>query len=265
MKMRDLPSLRGRLIVSCQAAPDSPIGTPEMIAAFAWAAVSGGAGAVRINGTADIRAVRAAVSVPVIGLSKRRVDGFSVFITPTLQDAMDVAEAGADFVAIDATLRARPDGLSVQDVIGQLRARGIRVVADVDCVEAGVQAARAGADLVASTLAGYTSGEVPTDPDVRLVRDLVSATSAPVVAEGRYNEPAQVRAAFDAGAYAVVVGQAITNPIAITHRFAAATPSGLFRDRQRDNTNPDLDDADSGGIPPAEPSSARRSSVDDAG
>jgi N-acylglucosamine-6-phosphate 2-epimerase len=219
------------LIVSCQAALGSPLGTPEIIAALAKSAVAGGATAIRVNGIADIRAVRAAVTVPLIGLLKRRVDGSPVFITPTLEDAIDVAEAGADLVALDATLRRRPDGRTAGDVLRTLADRGIRVVADVDGLEAGLAAAEAGAEYIASTLAGYTAGSIPADPDIELVRDLVEATSTAVIAEGRYREPGQIRAAFEAGAFAVVVGEAITNPESITRRFVAATPAGAVAAR----------------------------------
>jgi N-acylglucosamine-6-phosphate 2-epimerase len=44
----------------------------------------------------------------------------------------------------------------------------------------------------------------------------------PVVAEGRITTPGEARAALDAGAWAVVVGGAITRPQLITARFAAA-------------------------------------------
>jgi N-acylglucosamine-6-phosphate 2-epimerase len=121
--------------------------------------------------------------------------------------------------------------------VARLRELGITVMADIDSVEAGIEAARAGADLLASTLAGYTSGDIPIGPDIELVRQLAKTGHAPVIAEGRYHQPAQVRAALEAGAYAVVVGQAITNPIAITRRFVEATyPPPEVRMRPRPAT-----------------------------
>ncbi len=95
-------------------------------------------------------------------------------------------------------------------------------MADVDCLQAGVMAARAGADLVATTLSGYTGIETPDLPDIELVAGLVREVSCPVVAEGRYWSPQEVRLAFAAGAHAVVVGTAITNPMAITRRLVEA-------------------------------------------
>jgi N-acylglucosamine-6-phosphate 2-epimerase len=224
--MRDLGRIRGRLVVSCQAPEGSPLDAAETMAILARAAVAGGAGGIRARGAAHVAAIKAAVDVPVIGLVKRRVPGSPVYITPTFEDARVLVEAGADLVAIDATLRPRPDGIGAAALIQRIEQElGVGVVADVDSVRAGRAAAAAGATAVASTLAGYT-GDAPPDrrPDLRLVRRLVDALDRPVIAEGRYATPAQVGAAFACGAHAVVVGEAITDPVALTRRLAAAAP-----------------------------------------
>jgi N-acylglucosamine-6-phosphate 2-epimerase len=218
-------SLRGSLIVSCQAPPGSPLDDPRIIAALAEAAALGGAGGIRVNGPLHVQAVKAVVDVPVIGLLKRRVDGSPVYITPTLEDALEVADAGADIVAIDATLRPRPDGRTTADIVARLHDQGAGVIADIDSLEAAIAAAETGADFVASTLAGYTDGSVPTGPAVDLVAAMARTIRTPVIAEGRYQTPEDVEAAFRAGAFAVVVGAAITNPTAITRRLASAAPS----------------------------------------
>lgn len=220
------PALRDALIVSCQAPPGSPLRAPAHMAAMARAALAGGARAIRAEGPADIEAITRAVPLPVIGLRKLSVPGSDVYITPTLESARDVVAAGADVVAVDATLRPRPDGASPEAFIGRLnRELGVPVLADVDTAEAGLRAREAGAAAVATTLSGYV-GPTPTPdgPDLDLVAELAARLDCPVVAEGRYATPAQVRAAFAAGAFAVVVGTAITNPLALTQRFAAATP-----------------------------------------
>ena len=86
-----------------------------------------------------------------------------------------------------------------------------------------VAARAAGADAVATTLSGYTGdGGAPEEPDLELVERLASELDCPVLAEGRYSTPADVAAAFDAGAFAVVVGTAITDPTALTRRLAEA-------------------------------------------
>ena len=161
----------------------------------------------------------------MIGLRKRELAGTPVYITPELRDAGEIATAGADAIALDATLRPRAGGLSAADFIARLRTDlAIPLLADVDGFEAGVAAREAGADAVATTLSGYTGGAVPEQPDLELVRRLAAALDCPVVAEGRYASPELVRAAFQAGAHAVVVGTAITDPLTLTRRFAAATP-----------------------------------------
>jgi N-acylglucosamine-6-phosphate 2-epimerase len=223
-----LERMRGRLVVSVQAAPESPLAAPGHLAAIARAVELGGAAGIRTEGVAAVAAIREAVDVPVIGLVKRRVSGSEVYITPELEDALAVAEAGADLVAVDATERARPDGRGGAEFVAALADElPGRIVADVDRLSAGVAAADAGAAALATTLSGYTTATEPSaSPDVALVADLAAELDVPVLAEGRYATPADVRAAFAAGALAVVVGTAITDPRALTRRLAAATPGG---------------------------------------
>jgi N-acylglucosamine-6-phosphate 2-epimerase len=219
-----LARLEGGLVVSVQAPEGSPLRETAHMVAMARAAEAGGAAGVRAAGGADIAAIRAAVALPVIGLRKRRVSGSEVYITPELADAHEVAAAGADILAVDATLRPRPGATTSSDFIAALL-RGLPqpLLADVDSLEAGAAAREAGAAAVATTLAGYTGdGSPPPGPDLELVAQLAAELDCPVLAEGRYGSPEAVRAAFEAGAFAVVVGTAITDPLALTRRFAAA-------------------------------------------
>ena len=218
-----LASLRGRLIVSCQAPPGSPLRDPGIIAALAQCAERGGAGGVRIDGPDDIAAVRRAVAIPIIGIYKMS-DRSPVYITPTFDAGHTIVQAGAHIVAVQATREraSTPDRLS--DLIARLREEcRVPVMADVSTLEEGLDAAGAGADLVATTMAGYTphSRQMP-GPDLDLVRDLARGVSIPVVAEGRIRTPEEAAAALQAGAWAVVVGRAITMPEAITEAFARA-------------------------------------------
>jgi len=219
----DLEALRGRLIVSAQAYPGEPMRTPTTMAQVAASAVIGGAAAIRVQGIADVQFTRSAVEVPVIGLWKDGHDG--VFITPTARHALAVAHAGAHIVALDGTRRGRPDGLSLQQTIELVHAEShALVMADCGSLQDALAAAEAGADLVGTTLAGY-SGERPKTqgPDLELLEAIAAAgLSVPLVAEGRIHTPAQARAALDAGAFAVVVGTAITHPATITGWFDAA-------------------------------------------
>lgn len=220
----------GALIVSCQARADNPLHGADFMAAMARAAEQGGAGTIRANGGADIAAIRRVTDLPLIGLVKRWRDGESVTITPDEAAAREAAEAGADIIALDATARPRL-GPPPSDLIRYIKGEfGKAVLADVATEAEAEGAVAAGADYVATTLSGYTDDSpVGPEPNIALVRRLATFLPVPVLAEGRYGTPDQVRAAFAAGAHGVVVGTAITNPREITRAFAAACPTGSPR------------------------------------
>ena len=215
-----LSRLRGRLIVSCQALPGSPLRDSTIIAALAQCAERGGAGGVRIDGPDDVAAVRRLVAIPVIGLYKMR-DSSPVYITPTFDAARAVAAAGADIVAVQATRERAATPHPLPDLIARIhRDCRIAVMADVSTLDEGIAAEAAGADLIATTMAGYTPhSRQMRDPDLELIRELAGRISIPVVAEGRIGTPQEAAAALRAGAWAVVVGRAITMPEAITEGF----------------------------------------------
>jgi len=216
--------LQGGLIVSCQALPHEPLFGADIMARLAVAAQEGGAVGIRANSPVDIAAIRAACPLPLIGLSKIDVPGFEVYITPTLADAQAVADAGADIIALDATARSRPEGGDAAGFIRRVQeATGRAVLADISTEEEALAAQEAGADFISTTMAGYTPYSAQqTEPDIDLVRRLASRLHVPLIAEGRIATPGQARAALDAGAWAVVVGGAITRPQQITARFAQA-------------------------------------------
>lgn len=210
------------IVVSCQAGPDNPLHGPGPMALMARAAEAGGAAGIRANGPADVAAIRAAVSVPVLGINKTG-DRDGVYITPSFEAAAAVVRAGATVVALDGTARPRPGG-DLARLVAEIHERlGVPVMADVDTLAAGRYARAAGADLVGSTLSGYTDGSVDGDgPDLALVKALADELDCPIVAEGRYWTRDDVLAGFDAGAHTVVVGTAVTNPMAITRRLVEA-------------------------------------------
>lgn len=213
---RILDQLRGKLVVSCQPVPGGPLDAPDITARFALAALDGGASGLRIEGIENLRAVRAATDVPIIGLIKRDRDDTEVRITPTVEDALALAREGADIVAFDATDRPRP--VPVVDIVAAIHAEGKLAMADCSTIAEGRAAAEAGCAIVASTLSGYTGPTVPDDPDFALVEALAGLGRF-VIAEGRYNVPDYARRAVRAGADAVVVGSAITRPEHITSWF----------------------------------------------
>lgn len=215
--------VKGQLIVSCQALAHEPLHGAEIMARMAIAAEQGGAVAIRANSPADIAAIRKTVTLPIIGLYKDDIEGYPVYITPTLRHALAVAEAGADVIAIDATARSRPEPGTLADFIGRIHMQtGLPVLADISTTVEGIAAIDAGADFVSTTMSGYTSDSPQQrDPDLELVATLSRAISVPLLAEGRYRTPQQASDALAVGALAVVVGGAITRPQEITKYFVA--------------------------------------------
>jgi N-acylglucosamine-6-phosphate 2-epimerase len=212
------------LIVSCQALENEPLHGSDIMARMAIAAEMGGAVGIRANTPEDIRAIRAAVKLPIIGIYKREYEDSEVYITPTFAEAQAVAEAGADMIALDATPRPRPRGETLDQLIDRIhRELDLPVMADCSTVEEGLRAAELGADVVSSTLAGYTPYSRKTEgPDFEMLAELLDRLAIPIFAEGRFHTPEQVARALEMGCYAVVVGGAITRPQEITARFTAA-------------------------------------------
>jgi N-acylglucosamine-6-phosphate 2-epimerase len=211
--MSDLISpFKKGLIVSCQAPVNSPLHDPVIIAAMAQAAVNNGAVGVRIDTPNHIKAVRKKVRVPIIGLWKQVITGFDVYITPQYHHAVAVAEAGADIIAIDATLRHRPSDEKLADIIDKIhRELGKPVMADVDTLLAAKAAVDAGADIVGTTLYGYTAATNNySPPSWQLLEEMVDELNVPVICEGGISSPEMAKKALDLGADAVVVGTAIT-------------------------------------------------------
>jgi N-acylglucosamine-6-phosphate 2-epimerase len=216
-----LEALRGGLIVSCQAQEGEPMCEPHIMAAVAQSVVMGGAAAVRANTPDHIRAIRAVVDVPIFGIYKRDYPDAEVYITPTLADAGAIVDAGCDVLTVEATERSRPGGQSLADFMRQIRAVfDLPLMADISTHEEGITAAALGADLLATTLSGYTSYSPQQDtPDFDLIETLARAVGVPIIAEGRISSPADARRALDCGAFAVVVGSMITRPGHITAHF----------------------------------------------
>lgn len=217
-----LATVKGKLIVSCQALADEPLHGAEVMAKMAMAAKIGGAAAIRANGPADIRAIKKAVDLPLIGLYKQGDSG--VYITPTFDAAAEIAEAGADVIALDCSNRPRPDGARIEDLLARIRRElNVPIFADVSMLGEARAAAEAGAAMAAPTLSGYTkNSRAQAGPDFDLLANMIATLSIPVIAEGRIHTPEQARRALDMGAWAVVVGSAITRPRTITARFARA-------------------------------------------
>ena len=210
----------GKLIVSCQA--DEGEAFYGFMDRYALAAVAGGAAGIRANGPRDIQAIRKAVSVPIIGIQKSLHSDGKVLITPSYESAKALVEAGATMVALDCTRRGQQSGAFER--LARIRSElQVPVLADIATIEEAVQAVKAGADMVLSTMRGYTEDTSHvTAFDAAFIQQLVHAVSVPVIAEGRVDTPDLARKAIRAGAFCVIVGTAITRPHTVTRLFAAA-------------------------------------------
>ena len=219
-----LDDLKGKIIVSSQAMPNEPFYDEKCMMAMMQSAVNGGAKGLRVAGKRDV--INATTfGIPVIGLTKpeklpenwRSV----VYITPGIKEVKELIEAGADIIAFDGTSRPRPDGSSIEQLIQLIHFAGRLAMADISTLEEGLHCAELGADIISTTLAGYTdeSGEAGETPDFDLLTELVNRIEKPVFLEGRVWYPEEVKKAFELGAHSVVIGSAITRPHLITKRF----------------------------------------------
>jgi N-acylglucosamine-6-phosphate 2-epimerase len=216
-------SLRGSLIVSCQAPPGDPLDSVDTLRRIVASVVRGGAGGLRANGVACIEAFRRETAAPIIGIEKRRI-GDEISITPDFPSAESVAAAGADVIALDCTINRAAAAEPWRDLLRRIHTKiGKPVLADIASFDEGMAAEEAGADAVATTMYGFTPQTaafraVNWDLVERMVREL----RVPVIVEGHISQPEEVRRALGLGAYAVVVGSAITRPESITARFVNA-------------------------------------------
>lgn len=217
-------SLRGAVIASCQAGPESPLNTPAILASIALSAGLGGAQGFRVDGPANVAAIRQVSPLPIFGINKVDREGYEVRITSTLADALDVVAAGANLVALDGTQRERPFGETLAQIIAGLHAAGVPVMADISTRAEAHAAVEAGADMIGTTLAGYTPYTEHLDrfgPAFELLEE-IRDLPVPVIVEGRIWTTDHIVACFAGGAYALIIGSAITVPELITRRFVTA-------------------------------------------
>lgn len=215
------------LFVSCQAREGNPFRNSVLLSYMAEAAVLGGAVGIRADGVEDIREIRKKVSVPIIGINKRYDSTGRIVITPDYDSAAEIAEVGVDIIALDATFQEsdiRPDiGKTIEQIKTRLK---LPVMADISTFEEAVRAVELGADIVATTLNGYLPGapyphEEKYIPNLALIKSLADSPkiTVPIIGEGRFWNPQDLSCAFELGARAVVIGKAITNPMAATEYF----------------------------------------------
>ena len=219
--------IKGGLIVSCQALEHEPLYTKEggVMPLMAKAAAQSGAVGIRANTVRDITQIKAVVDLPVIGIIKKDYPGTPMYITVTMAEVDALVECGVDILAVQGTSALRPDGSTAADFIRQIKAKYPQqlIMADIATLEEAMACAEAGADFVGTTMRGYTPETKGIDDiDFAFITELTQKCPAKVIAEGHIHSPEQAVQALQAGAFALVVGGAITRPAEITARFTGA-------------------------------------------
>ena len=220
-----IESIRGKLIVSCQALPEEPLHSPFIMGRMALAAAEGGAGGIRANTPEDVTEIKRVVDLPVIGLFKKDYPDSEVYITPTMDEISAMVDCCCEIIAMDATSRVHPAGRSLDEVFAEARMKypDQLFMADCSTFEECVHAAEIGFDIVGTTMRSYTSyTKGAVIPDFGLFRQLKEQMKVPFIAEGGIWSPSEAKQAIECGALAVVVGSAITRPQLITRRYASA-------------------------------------------
>ena len=218
--MNRLEKVKGKLIVSCQALEDEPLHSSFIMGRMAYAALVGGASGIRANTVSDIQEIKKNVDLPIIGIIKQQYGDNQVYITPTMKEIDALAAEGVDIIALDGTKRERPDGNTLENLMKEAKIKypNQLFMADISSVEEAVEAERIGFDIVGTTLVGYTEYTKGNDPLTELEK-VIKAVTVPVIGEGNIDTPMKAKKALELGAYAVVVGGAITRPQQITKKF----------------------------------------------
>lgn len=220
-----LEQIKGGLIVSCQALETEPLYDSYIMSKMAWAAYLGGAVGIRANTVVDILAIKEKVDLPVIGIIKKEYNDSDVYITPTMEEVDALVEIGCEIIALDATNRLRPNGVTLTEFFTEVRAKYPEqlFMADTSCFEEGKLAEELGFDLIGTTMAGYTPYTKGRKlPDVELIERYNQELNKPIIAEGGIWVPDDLKNVYKAGAFSAVCGTAITRPMDITKRFVKA-------------------------------------------
>ena len=225
LRQNMLEQFRNQLIISCQALPDEPLHSSFIMGRMALAAKQVGAVAIRCQSVADIVEIKEVTKLPVIGLIKQSYSDSEIYITPTRKEVQDLIDCGCEIIALDATLRRRPNNEALEDLVKQIKDAGKIALADISNDEEGINAQKIGFDCISTTLSGYTPYTPKLKgPDFGLVARMADRLSIPVFAEGRINTPDDLRIAFEVGAFGAIVGSAITRPQVIGKWFMDALP-----------------------------------------
>ncbi|GFI02403.1 MAG: N-acetylmannosamine-6-phosphate 2-epimerase [Lachnospiraceae bacterium] len=224
MNKKVLNQLKGGLIVSCQALEYEPLHSSYIMQRMAVAAMQGGAVGIRANSVQDIVKIKEEVALPVIGIIKKDYPDSEIYITPTMDEVDALVESGVEIIAMDSTKRLRPGGVRLDTFFKAVKEKYPEQIFMADCsdYEEGIKAANLGFDVIGTTLRRYTSYTKDVQiPDYEYLQKLVKDTGKIVIAEGGIWTPEQLEKVFEAGAFAAVVGTAITRPCEITKHFVS--------------------------------------------
>lgn len=211
------------LIVSCQALENEPLHSSFIMGKMALAAKEGGAIGIRSNSVEDIKAIKEEVDLPVIGIIKKDYPGMTSYITPTMKEVDALVAVGVDVLALDATINQDIEFLkSLKKTYPNQK-----FMADISTIEEGLRAEELGFEYVGTTLVGYTEHSKGMENFEVLEGLIKGCKKSLVIAEGNFDTPEKAKRAMEMGAYAVVVGGAITRPQLITKKFAEAVEKAL--------------------------------------
>jgi N-acylglucosamine-6-phosphate 2-epimerase len=215
-----LDKIKGKLIVSCQALEGEPLHDSYIMAKMALAAKLGGASAIRSNSALDIKAIKNEVDLPVIGLYKKDYNDSEIFITPTKEEVIALIDSGCEMIALDATMRKRPNGDTLESLVELIHKHKKLAMADISTLEEALNAEKIGFDCVSTTLSGYTPySKQQSGPDFSLVKQCVKKLHIPVIAEGRIAEGKELKKMISLKPHSIVIGSAISRPELITKKF----------------------------------------------
>jgi N-acylglucosamine-6-phosphate 2-epimerase len=202
------------LIVSCQALDNEPLHSSYIMSRMAVAAKEGGAIGIRANSVEDIVAIKKESDLPIIGIIKIDYKGIKPYITPTMKEIDDLVATEVDIIALDATINQDEEFL--KEIF--IKYPNQQFMADISTIEEGLRAGELGFHYVGTTLVGYTEQSKGMN-NFEVLEALIEKCKGKVIAEGNFDTPEKARKALEDGAYAVVVGSAITRPQLITKKF----------------------------------------------
>lgn len=221
---KKVDSIKGNLIVSCQALPNEPLHSSFIMGRMALAAKEGGAAGIRANTKEDIAEIQSQVDLPIIGIVKRDYEDSKVYITPTMKEIDELMEVKPEIIAIDATGALRPGNKTLDEFFKEIKEKYPEQLLMADCstVEEALHADELGFDFIGTTMVGYTEQSTNLkieNNDFEIIREIISKAKHPVIAEGNINTPEKFKRVIELGCYSVVVGSIITRPQLITKAF----------------------------------------------